>query len=371
MCWIPPKRLQRKYREPLRAAFETAALSSRPAHVHYPIVQISSKPSDVGLHECIAVTRVDVRGLARRSQVLLTTEEAGAPAAAVEGSFTTALSKLEASDFEPEWTKIWAFFSPPPPPPPPPPAQVAEAEPPTTFVDEDLEHEQALLSAAQQSAATGPIAAFFVDLGLFSRALSDGAPGTTQNRASAFSAGVEAVLLGQGLLRLPPEHDVELSGSYRKRFLQAKRGDTALDLSADRINITGTYRYHLGDGDYLPRLGGLVGYERLRVDLGGDADALSTRYGVLRVGLSVEEQVLNDESMRIIVGLEPALRLTPGAEGGRSSTGFDLGGGATLELPIGFLARAWVRYARHSATTFDTAFSDGYLDAEVGLGWSL
>ncbi|MBK8012991.1 MAG: hypothetical protein IPK13_16745 [Deltaproteobacteria bacterium] len=369
MCWVAPKRLQRRYQEPLRAAFENAALSSRPAHVHYPVVQISSKPGDVALHECLAITKVDVRKLARRSQIMLSTQEAGAPAAAVEGSLTVTLAKLDASDFKPEWEKIWAFFS--PPVPPAPPAAIAETKEPSTFVDEDLEREQAALSTAQQAAPRGPIAAVLLDLGFFSRALSARAPGLAQDRASAFSAGFEVALLGQGLLRLPPEHDLELSAGYRKRFLEATRGDTELDLSADRINITAAYRYHLGDADYLPRIGGLVGYERLRIDLDGNAEALSTRYGVLRVGLSVEEQVLSDDSLRIVLGLEPALRLTPGTDGGRSSPSFDVGGGATLELPVGFLARAWVRYARHSATTFGTEFSDGYLDAEIGLGWSL
>ena len=363
LCWLAPKNTGAKDRERLAAALAEAMTNTKPSHVEFVLERVTSKTQAVS-PACVATLDISKkRDYTRSHELLFSLSKGEAEKPELERAVVLDLKKAESSALVGLWTEIWPLVAPPPPPPPPPP--VAE----TPFVDEELEAAQAKENApAPEGPPRKAILSAYADLGLLTRSLGADAPGRPVDQSGVLSLGLSGTLHAAEIFRIGERHDIDLDIAYVYRLLRAPEG-SGVTVNADRFNLGGAYRFQL-PGQNLPRVGALAGYELLRNEVEQGAGALSVRYGVFRLGLSVKQEIPLSEDLGFRAFLDAALRLTPSGEGAETSPGFDIGGGLGFQYER-FLVRGRLRYAQQSLEAEGSSFSDGFFDLDLGIGLQL
>lgn len=356
VCWVEPSAVKGSLRKRFRAEVEKALTDAAPDHVAPEVRRAPSirrAPAD-----CEALVDLTATGPMSRAKLTLRIlkPEVKDPRFDVD---QLDLRKDNAvvlgvmSDF------VWERVAPPAPPPPPPPPP--EPEP---FVDEQLETLKAEAAAAEapRSEAHLPVASISASAGMLRRTVDS--PLGAQAAATLPAVGVQLSLhVGRWL---PANQDLDLDVAYHRQLGTAQLSGTDIALTADRFRATGVYRW--SPGAMLPRFGPLVGFELQRFEL-DDPETLSTRHGVMRLGGSVQQPILQNEELDLRVEVLGAARLSPGSEGVASSVGFDVGGGVSADLGMGLhlAVSAAVRQAGGDVGGED--YSERFIDALGELGW--
>jgi len=362
VCFTLPAKLTALYRKRMVPIVIEAAKSSRPTHASFEVIELPAKDpkrSRITTVPCLAIVAIDV-------QVVASTQEAALELVARDTSTDKELGRaiapavpatVTAAQLAPAWTTLWAAIAPAPAPPPPPLADT------TPFVDPELK-------AVQQVEPPKPrrhLLSLDLRAGLLSRSV--GAAGTPIDMSGLPSLGADVRFHLDGLigLALSSPHEIELDVGYARRIAHGVLGNDKPSVDADRFSVSGTYRYRFQSAT---AVGPTVGFEMLRFEIDPSTGAFSPRYGVLRAGLDARQSF--GEGLFVFSLLaQGALRITPGADGGSSDLGFDLGGGPELRIDRSFFARALVRFTSQSGSAGAAAFNDRYVDFDLALGFSL
>ncbi len=142
--------------------------------------------------------------------------------------------------------------------------------------------------------------------------------------------------------------DLEVEVHWRRAFAKANGVEGAVEgqvcsVTDDDLQVRGTYRYKLGDGDYMPSVGVGGGFSQERTLVACDLPVVSTEYRGADAQLRIRQPLYkNFVSLDLAVG--PRFLF-----GGASATpGFSIGGEAWVEFkPITYLfGRAGGRVSR-------------------------
>ncbi|MFO0725323.1 MAG: hypothetical protein U1E65_16185 [Myxococcota bacterium] len=368
LCFTLPARLSPALKKRLSPLVIEAAKAARPAYASHDVVEVpvkDPKKSRITTVPCLAIVSIDLQAQqgAREASLELIARDTATDKELARTLTPGAPASVKAVDLGPAWSTLWAAVVPPPPPPPPPKPPEPPPEP-APFVDNDLRVEQKIPEAKPKRS----LLSVGLRAGLLSRSV--GAGGTPIDMSGLPSLGADATLHIDGLagFALESPHQIDLDVGYARRIAHGVLGDTNPTVDADRFSVAGTYRYRIQKTS--TQIGPTVGWELLRFEIAKSAGAFSPRYGVIRAGLDAR-QPFNEGTIVVSLLANGAARITPGADGGSSNVGFDIGGGPELCIDRSFFARALVRYTAQTGSTGATPFEDKYLDLDLSLGFSL
>ncbi|MBI2373798.1 MAG: hypothetical protein HYV07_07355 [Deltaproteobacteria bacterium] len=368
LCWLAPRLDKRRQdRDKLSVVIERAAGNTAPDDVDYLFryIRATHQEEDAAGARCFAVLTFAEVG----PKISVSARRVTELQPVFERELKGPLAALTSATLEPVMKEVWARLAPPPPPPvaeapKPLPPVVAPAPKAAAFEDPELLKEKVSVEAASR-ADRGRVA-FAVLAGLASRELS-GAPGAPIDGAPLFALGVDADLRIDRLARLEG-HELEARLGFRRGLAAGQRGDFTVSVDADRFDASLLYRYVLGGK--LPRIGLGTGYELLRFELGDRSEALSVRWGVLRLGANVRQEIFEAGSSMLDSELGAFLRFAPGAEGGDADPGFDVGLELRYALGAPFVRGAF-RYTHQSADVAGKALDDAFVDLDLAVGVAL
>ncbi|MBI4819456.1 MAG: hypothetical protein HY791_24505 [Deltaproteobacteria bacterium] len=369
LCWLAPKLDKRRQdREKLSVAIERAAGNTAPDDVDYAFryIRAGHEEEDAAGARCFAVLHFSEAS----GKVTVSARRVTEVKPVFESQLKGTLVALTDALLEPVLTDVWQKLAPPPPPvvavapEPPPPERKQAPQKADEFQDPELLREAPIASAPVRASAR--TLALAVAAGLASRELVD-SPGSPISGSPLLAIGVDAGLRFDRLARIEG-HELEARLGYRRSLATGKRGDFTVSIDADRFDATTFWRYVLGGK--APSVGLGLGYEMLRFELGERSEALSVRWGVLRVGPSLREDLGAVGPGELELELAFLVRVAPGAEGGEASPGFDVGLDARYQLGAPFVRLAG-RYTSQSAEVSGQSIGESVVDLDLAVGVAL
>jgi hypothetical protein len=395
VCWSRPTRMPRSGVARFGRALEAAGRSTQPPHVSAAFERRSPTATEGCELSLRSVVGRKVLANDRRRIQIKVTDAAGAPVL-TELAGPLLPARVREEDLLALWRKLWPRVAPPPPAPAAPttaptasapiasaPAASAPADataPPnpdgatpapgsTPFVDPDLARAKADLEAQDATPPRPPILTLALHTGLLSRSL-DADGGRPQDQSALFSLGGQARLHVHGITGWS-EDRLDVSVAYWRQLVQAEIDGSSFGAESDRTRASARYG-RAWFGPWGPTLGPMAGFEFRRFTFEPTATTLSLQYSVLRPGVWAEQPLVDLGTRgRLLLTAAGGVRVPLGGDDADFDAGFDVEGALAYQHSSGFRASIDIGYTRQSGSADDIGFTDEFVDASLGLGWSL